>query len=98
MSKNHLLEHSVTLEKGTKPIFLPAYQLSHNHWEFAKKLVKDMLREGVSEESKSLWNSLLPFVTNKDGTWHLGVDYCRLKVIMVKDKFPLPIISDLLHS
>lgn len=74
------------------------YQLLHAQREVASKLVTVMLKQGVIEESKSLWYASLLLVPKKDGTWRSVIDYRELSMVTVKDGFSLPVISDILLS
>jgi len=42
--------------------------------------------------------ALVLFVKKKDGSLWLCVDFCGLNKITKKDRYPLPLISDLLDS
>jgi hypothetical protein len=37
-------------------------------------------------------------VLNKEGTWHMCLDFRTLSKLMIKEKFPIPIIDDLLDE
>ncbi|XP_019258306.1 PREDICTED: uncharacterized protein LOC109236565 [Nicotiana attenuata] len=49
----------------------------------------------TSTLNKSMWTMLMG---EKDGRWRLCVDYRDLNQLTVKDKFPIPIIEDLLDE
>ena len=62
------------------------------------KLVQEMLRDEVIQESASPWASPVVLVRKKDGTLRFCVDYRRLNAVTHKDTFPLPRIDDLLDQ
>ena len=53
---------------------------------------------GFIRSSKSPFGAPVLFVKKKDGSLRLCVDFCRLNAITQKDKYPLPLISDLLDA
>ena len=55
----------------------------------------EQLRKGFIRPSASPWGSPVLFVSKKDGTIRLCVDYRSLNKVTIKNKYPLPKIEDL---
>ncbi|GBM41572.1 Retrovirus-related Pol polyprotein from transposon 297 [Araneus ventricosus] len=66
--------------------------------EEADHLVKDMLDNGIIEESSGPWASPIVLVKKKDGSTRFCVDYRKLNEITKKDSYPLPRIDNTLDS
>jgi hypothetical protein len=60
--------------------------------------VDKMLDLGVIQPSCSPWASPVTMVPKRDGTWRFCVDYRLLNSHTVKDKHPLPLVSDIFDS
>jgi hypothetical protein len=56
------------------------------------------LHQGVINPNSSLFGSLIMMVPKKGGKWIICVDYHALNKIMVKKRYPLPRIDDLLDQ
>ena len=60
-----------------------------------KKQLDEQLTKGFIRPSASPWGSPVLFVSKKDGTIRLCVDYRSLNDVTIKNKYPLPKTEDL---
>nr|GEW76552.1 hypothetical protein [Tanacetum cinerariifolium] len=75
-------------ESSSKPSLLDAIEI----------MVKELLEAGVIKPSNSPFDSPIVMVKNKDNSWRMYVDYRQLNKHIVKDKFPIPIIEELIDE
>ncbi|GBM31329.1 Transposon Ty3-I Gag-Pol polyprotein [Araneus ventricosus] len=64
----------------------------------AERLVKEMVDNGIIEESSGPWASPIVLVKKKDGSTRFCVDYRKLNEITIKDRYPLPWIDDTMDA
>ena len=53
-----------------------------------------MIREGVIEESSSMYSSPIVLVKKKYGELRMCGDYCKLIAKVERDQYPLPRVDD----
>ncbi|GBM32431.1 Retrovirus-related Pol polyprotein from transposon 297 [Araneus ventricosus] len=66
--------------------------------EEAERLVKEMVDNGIIEESSGPWASPIVLVKKKDRSIRFCVDYRKLNAITKKDSYPLPRIDETLDA
>jgi hypothetical protein len=57
-----------------------------------------MLRTGIIRPSSSVFSASVLLVKKDDGTWPFYIDFCALNAITIKDKFPIPMVEEVLNE
>jgi hypothetical protein len=76
------------------------YHYSPHHKTEIEQQVQELLQSGFITHSKSPFASPVLLVKKKDGTWRLCVDYRKLNLnaLTIKNRFPMPIIEEILDE
>jgi hypothetical protein len=72
------------------------YPLSLRELVALKEFLEENLAKGFIREFKSLAGALILFALKKDGSLRLCVDYQGLNAVTVKNRYPLPLISEII--
>ena len=84
------------LVKGNEPVFHQPRRLPFSEREIVRAQVDEWLENGIVEPSSSEYCSPVVVVRKKDGTPRVCIDYRKLNRAIIKDRFPLPLIEDIL--
>ena len=90
------LDHNIDLKPGCSAPFSPLYNLSEYELGVLKEYLDKNLHSGFITRSKSPAGALILFIKKKDGSLRLCVDYWGLNAVTIKDKYPIPLISEIL--
>jgi len=88
----------IDLEEGTSPPLGTLYSLSPVELSALQTFINENLKTGFIRPTTSSHAAPVLFIKKKDGSLRLCVDFRGLNKITKKDRYPLPLISDLLDS
>jgi hypothetical protein len=86
------------LLEEAQPVSVRPYQYLFYQKAEIEKIVKVLLQTGVIRPSNSPFSSLALLVRKANGTWRMCMDYRSLSKVTVKDKFPIPVVDELLDK
>jgi transposase InsO family protein len=90
-----MYDHSIPLLPGATPFRLRPYRYTPQQKDEIEKQIKEMLSNGIIQQSSSPFSSPVLLVKKKDGEWRLCVDYRKLNAYTVKNKFPMPVFDEI---
>jgi len=91
-------DHAIPLLPGAKPVNLRPYRYNPAQKDEVERQIKQMLEQGIIRFSTSPYSSPVILVLKKDLTWRFCVDFRQLNAITVKNRYPLPVIDELLDE
>ena len=91
-------DHAIDLKEMFKLWKGRIYPLSKNKREEVQNFVEDQLRKGYIRLSKSLQMLPVFFVSKKDRSKQMIMDYCNLNDQTVKNNYLLPLITELINN
>nr|GEW22349.1 reverse transcriptase [Tanacetum cinerariifolium] len=94
---NRTHDHTIPLLPNILPINIRPYKHPPNQKDAIELMVKELLEDIIIINSQSSFSSPIGMVKKKDETWRI-VDYMMLNEHIVKDKFPILIIEELLDE
>jgi hypothetical protein len=91
-------DHIIHLLPETAPVAVRPYRYPQLLKDEIEKQCDDMLQQGLIRPSTSVFSSPVLLVCKKDMTWRFCVDFRALNAVIVKDKFPIPVVDELLDE
>ena len=88
----------IELEEGASPPIGPIYSLSTTELQTLREFIEESLNIGFIRPTKSPHGAPVLFIKKKDGSLRLCVDYRGLNKISKKDRYPIPLVADLLDA
>jgi hypothetical protein len=91
-------DHSIPLVPGSLPPNIRLYHHPFSQKNEIEKMVQELLNAGVICPSTSPYLSPVVMVLKKEDSWRMCPNFHALNKLTIKDKFPIPIIDDLLDE
>src|SRR5271155_195783 len=91
-------DHAIELIPGEKAAGCKVYPLAPSKQKELDLFLKENLETGRIRLSKSPMSSPVFFIKKKDSSLQLVQDYRALNAITMKNKYPLPLISELINK
>jgi hypothetical protein len=90
-------DHAIELECEPSPRFRKVYLMTLTEQTEMDAFLEEALATGRIRQSKSPLGAPVFFIKKKDGKLRFVQDYRALNVITRKNRYPLPLIDDLIH-
>ena len=92
------IEFAIDIVPSATPASITPYRMTPLELKELKLQLQELLEKGFIHLSVSPWGAPVLFVTKKDGTLRLCIDYRQLNKLTVKNKYPLLRIDDLFNQ
>jgi len=91
-------DHRIHLKPAAEPVAVRPYRYPQIQKDELEAQCEDMLQHGLIQPSTSPFSAPVLLVKKQDNTWRFCVDYQALNAVTVKDKFPIPVVEELLDE
>ncbi len=95
LSEHKSWDHEISLLNDKQPKWMPLYPISKDQLKKVRTYLDENLKRGFIKSLKSSAGYLILFVSKKDDTKWLCVDYRQLNEIIRWDSYPLLLIKEL---
>nr|GEW51032.1 RNA-directed DNA polymerase [Tanacetum cinerariifolium] len=93
-----LFDHRIILKEGTLPVSQRPYRYPPFQKDVIETTTRELLESEVIRDGQSSFAAPVVLVKKKDGQWRICMDCRRLNEATIKDKFPIPLIEELLDE
>jgi len=92
------VEFSIDLIPGAEPVSIAPYRMSPLELKELKSQLEELIQKHFIRPSVSPWGAPMLLVKKKNDNMRLCIDYRQLNKVIIKNKYPLPRIDDLLDQ
>ena len=98
LSDKNAKQHSINLIDKQEPLYRLIYNLSKKKLKVLQKYLETSLQNSWIQQSSSSASTLILFVSKKNRSFQLCIDYCNLNKITIKNCYLLLLISKTLNK
>jgi hypothetical protein len=91
-------DHQIHMLPGSAPVAVRPYRYTKAQKDELVRQCSTMQQQGLIRRSKSPYSSPVLLVRKPDESWRFCIDYQALNDRTIKDKFPIPVVEELLDE
>ena len=91
-----VVDHKIEFVPSATPLSQPLYRMAPRELGELRKQLMELIDAGFVRPSKAPYGAPVLFQKKADGSLRMCMDYRALNKVTIKNKYPVPLIQDLL--